>query len=402
MSNDKRIPDHPATQVAESNTSVDQSLIRVVHVIDSLNVGGAEMLLPEFCRYEDAASVQSTVIALRQGTGTKIADTLEELGVKVEIIASDKRRQLLDLKRIGRLRNRFNSCDYYLVHTHLRVATIFGGIAGRWAGLPVVTTLHNVRRDIGTGVVNRIKDILETMVLRRTVAIAIACGPTVAESNADRVGNTVQATVANPVGVVPTITDQLRDELRQQFLGGSDGPLFMAVGRLTSQKGFDVLIDAFADVVEKIPGARLIIVGQGEDAPSLQSQITRLGLGERITLTGVRDDVPALLRSIDVFVMPSRWEGLPIALLEAMAAECNIVATTVGDIVWTAGDTAQLVESESPAALADGLLTLASDLQAGRELGRRARLRTEQRHSPVVWVRSLRKVYEEAIARSRS
>ncbi len=383
---------------AAATVGADLSVLRVVHVIDTLNVGGAEMLLPELCRYQDAAAIDSTVIALRPGRDTDVARVLNDLGIRVEIVATQRRRQMLDLRRIGRLKNALVAGDYQLVHTHLRVATIFGAIAARLAGLPVVTTLHNVRTDVGTGVVNRIKDFLETQVLRRSVSIAIACGPTVAQSNATRVHPTQQQTVANPMREIPVIEQAQRQALRDQWLGTATGPLLLAVGRLTRQKGFDILFDAFAQLSERHPDARLLVVGEGEERDALEQQRARLGLAQKITMPGVRDDIPALMRSADAFIMPSRWEGLPVALLEAMAAQLPVIATTVGDIPWTAGDTVVMIEPESSEALSDALLTLASDPDSARELAVRAQARVEQRHNPVAWVKALRKVYDQAIA----
>lgn len=379
------------------DTTTAPPVLKVVHVIDTLNVGGAEMLLPELCRHQATANIDSTVVALRPGSRSDVAEVLEELGIPVEIVATEKRRQMLDLRRIIRLKHFFETGGYDVVHTHLRVATIFGAIAGYWAGLPVVTTLHNVRTDVGTGLVNRIKDFLETQVLRRRVSVAIACGPTVAESNAERVRPTLQETVANPVRDIPKIPEQKRQSLRRDLLDERAGPLFLAVGRLTRQKAFDVLVEAFADVLEWIPEARLVIVGEGEERNSLESKVSELGLEDQVVLPGVRDDIPALLRATDVFVMSSRWEGLPVALLEAMSAECAIVATTVGDIAWTVGDTATLVEPESSASLAQALISIALDPVSGRSQGQRARSRAEQRHSPLAWIQSLRRVYDQAI-----
>jgi len=391
--------DSPGETDADTSDSASRlPVLRVAHVIDTLNVGGAEVLVQEFCRHQHAANVESMVFALRTAMDNDIADSLAEIGIQTEVIPSVRQRELLDFRRIRLLKDRFSSGGFDVVHTHLQMATIYGGIAGRWAGLPVVTTLHSVHGATVTDLNNRVKDFIETQVLRRTVSIAVGCGPRVTESNADRVGSTVQATIANPVSQIPQISEQQRTELRHQFLGDSSGPLFMSVGRLTYLKAYEILAEAFAMVVRKIPEARLVIVGKGEDQLELESLIGKLGLADHMKLAGSRRDVPALLRSADVFVMSSRWEGLPIALLEAMAAECPIIATRVGDIVWAADDTAKIVAPESATELAETMIELASDPAGARSLGQRARVRVEKRHSPIAWVKSLREVYEQAIA----
>jgi len=389
-------PGGASTDTSDSGST--QPVLRVAHVIDTLNVGGAEVLVQEFCRHQHTANVQSMVFALRTAMDDDIADSLAEIGIQTEVIPSVRQRELLDFRRIKMLRDRFSSGGFDVVHTHLQMATIYGGIAGRWAGLPVVTTLHSVHGATVADLNNRVKDFIETQVLRRAVTVAIGCGPKVTESNSSRVGSTVQATIANPVSDIPPIPEQQRTELRRQFLGESSGPLFMSVGRLTYLKAYEVLAEAFTTVVQKIPQARLVIVGKGEDQLELESLIGELGLSEHMILAGSRRDVPALLRAADVFVMSSRWEGLPIALLEAMAAECPIIATRVGDIVWAADDTAKIVAPESATELAETMIELASDPEGARKLGQRARKRVKKRHSPIAWVKSIRDVYEQAIA----
>jgi glycosyltransferase involved in cell wall biosynthesis len=126
----------------------------------------------------------------------------------------------------------------------------------------------------------------------------------------------------------------LRRELdRGPQAGGS--PLLVAAGRLTRQKGIDLLLAALPALVDGHPGLQLCIAGDGPERRGLAAQVRELGLGERVRFLGERADLPALLAAADLFVLPSRNEGSPYVLLEALALGRPIVATAVGDVAAT-------------------------------------------------------------------
>jgi glycosyltransferase involved in cell wall biosynthesis len=106
-------------------------------------------------------------------------------------------------------------------------------------------------------------------------------------------------------------------------------PLIGTVGRLSRQKGYSFLIDAAARVLEELPEARFVIVGDGEDAPLLRDQTLRLGINDRVLFTGPRTDVEELLPVFTLFVSSSLWEGLPTSIMESMAAGVPVVATDI-------------------------------------------------------------------------
>jgi glycosyltransferase involved in cell wall biosynthesis len=108
-----------------------------------------------------------------------------------------------------------------------------------------------------------------------------------------------------------------------------DAPVVGSVGRLTRQKGFPFLVDAAARVLEIMPQARFVIVGDGEDRSMLHSRAESLGLRERVVFTGARSDVAELLTTFDLFVSSSLWEGLPTVIMESMAAGVPVVATDI-------------------------------------------------------------------------
>ncbi|MBO9517215.1 MAG: glycosyltransferase family 4 protein [Porphyrobacter sp.] len=159
-----------------------------------------------------------------------------------------------------------------------------------------------------------------------------------------------------------------------------------AVGRLTDQKGFDVLIEAFSRALPGFPGWKLHIWGSGSDLPALVEQISDLGLSESVYMRGISPLPGSWLDYADLFVLSSRYEGFPNALGEAMAAGLPIVATTCDfgpEEMLEHGESGWLVRNEDPAALADGLKHLMSDASLRARLGSGA-AKAVQRYAPAV------------------
>jgi glycosyltransferase involved in cell wall biosynthesis len=151
--------------------------------------------------------------------------------------------------------------------------------------------------------------------------------------------------------------------------------LVATVGRLTEQKGHCYLIDAAATVVSSYPDTYFLFIGVGELKDALMAQIRRAGLSENIHFLGKRQDVPDLLAAVDLFVLPSLWEGLSVALLEAMAAGKPIVATAVSGTTQAMihGETGLVVPPRDSAALAEAIIQLLSDPAQAQVMGRAAK-----------------------------
>lgn len=158
--------------------------------------------------------------------------------------------------------------------------------------------------------------------------------------------------------------------------------LFAAVGRLEVVKGFDLLIEAFAKVIAQEPRARLVILGEGSQRVALEARIASHGIGAEVALPGARpqEAVRDLLRQADLFVLPSRSEGMPLSLLEAMACGLPCIASDVGGVARTGGDAIHLVPPEDVPELARSMAELAKDAGRRERIGADA-LGQARRHS---------------------
>jgi glycosyltransferase involved in cell wall biosynthesis len=187
-----------------------------------------------------------------------------------------------------------------------------------------------------------------------------------------------------PNGITPLATAADARTATRQSLGIEPDELFLlSVGRLVHQKGHEFLVQALAEAASQNVGIKAGICGEGVLRPMLESAIQARDLGKRFQLLGEWLDVAPALAAADAFVLPSRWEGLPMALLEAMAAGLPVIATRVEgvDEVVTEGVHGHLVVPEDSQALAQAILQLAADADARKRMGAAAQARVLQEYT---------------------
>jgi glycosyltransferase involved in cell wall biosynthesis len=188
-------------------------------------------------------------------------------------------------------------------------------------------------------------------------------------------------------------------QVLQPFGIPTDVPLVGSVGRFRPQKGYADLLVAMKQVKENAPTARLLLVGDAELQADLEAKAMSLGLDEVVTFAGVRTDVPEILTALDVFVLASLWEGMPNAILEAMAAGLPVVATAVGGTpeVVVDGVTGLLVPPRDPTALAQAITRLLDDPDLRQRMGRAGRERVLQHFSVEQMVKRTQTLYEQLL-----
>lgn len=192
-------------------------------------------------------------------------------------------------------------------------------------------------------------------------------------------------------------------EEHRRKLALPDAPIALYSGRLSSEKGLDTLLDAWKLVVAQLPAARLLIVGAGgafrNVEPQLREQRARLGLEDAVEFRGHVDNVADYLRACDVFVLPTRTEGMSNSLVEAMAAGVPIVTSDIPSHagVIDHGAEALLVKPDDAAALAQSLLEILRDKTLAERLARAARARAERELSPADMIRRYVTLYTQVL-----
>jgi glycosyltransferase involved in cell wall biosynthesis len=187
--------------------------------------------------------------------------------------------------------------------------------------------------------------------------------------------------------------------VREQLGIGADEPVVGMVSTLRPVKGHEVAIEAMAEITRRVPGARLVVVGEGESRPALERAAAQVG--PVVKFAGFRDDVMPVLDAFDVLAHPSRQEAFPTTLLEAMAAGVPQVATAVGGIpeIVEDGHTGLLLAPPpEPAALADRVVSLLQDPARREELAAAGRERFAERFGADGWARRLRALYDQVLA----
>jgi glycosyltransferase involved in cell wall biosynthesis len=228
-----------------------------------------------------------------------------------------------DLLAVWRLARAVRGAD--LVHLHTGRAAWLGGLAARRTGVPAIVT-RRMDRVIGPGWRTRL--IYETC-SRRTAAIAPGIVKQLVAGGVPRDRVVLIPSAVDPRRVQPRLA---AGALRGAQGVGADEVVLLSIAALVRRKGLDVLLDALAALAHRGLRPRLWVAGDGPERASLAAQAERLGLGGQVDWLGQRDDVGDLFAAADVFVLPSRAEGLGVAALEAMAAGRAVVASAVGGL----------------------------------------------------------------------
>lgn len=368
--------------------------IRVLQLIDGLNIGGAEVLLRDLTQgLLDDGRFQVSVGYSSPGP---LVEQITALGVSITRLPRLVRVDPLLLASTWALIRRERP---HVVHTHLFKSDFHGRPAARMAGVPVVvSTLHNnsswaQKPLLGTiyGANARLADRLIAVSEEvRTFSIEAMKLP------ADRV-----VAIRNGVPTARFVgNDAAGQALRAELGIAADAPLMGVVARLSEQKDHHNFLRAAAQVHAQLPTTRFLIVGDGELRAELEKLTKELGLTQAVIFTGIRRDVPAVLAALDLLVFSSAWEGLPVALLEAMASSRAVVSTAVGGVpgVLIDGSTGLLVPPANSAALADACLALLRDPQRREALGRAGRLRVEANYSIQAMVQATIDLYQSLLA----
>lgn len=368
--------------------------MRVLQLIDSMGWGGAQKLLVTLAENINTQEVQLAVAELdtRRGHGSPFNDQLRALGVPVRQFHAES---LFSPKRIGPLWQFMRQEKFDVVHCHLSYANFWGLLYGRMLGMGRVASLHNVQRNPHPGLRERLED----WALRTHAQRIIAVGHIVAEVNQPLYPSHKLDILPNAVPLTPPLPEEKRLALRTELVGDPSLPLLISVGRLTDQKGYPDLVQAMTEVVSAFPQARLIIAGGGSSLAEIEQKIETTGMGSVVKLLGRRPDIPELLSASDLFVSSSLWEGLPVAVLEAMSAGLPVAATAVGDVpTVVVPGTGLLVEPNRPAKMAEAIRTMLTSPAKMKEMGHNARQHTTTHYHPVDWANKMTQIYRDVLA----
>lgn len=376
------LPSEPATAAAVGRRR------RVLHMTDSVDFGGAERVLLQAVAGLDPGMWSSWV--RYPASADRLADRLRDLpavGVPLEMARGGRSARLRWAVTAARTIRRLRPD---VVHVHRpwpRSSRLLLTAAILARPRSVVVTDHLAARSTSW------RGRWLEWVLDHGIDRHIAVSDAVAAGLAD-----VLAVPWDRIRVVPNGVEigPAPDPRRPR---GDRVPVIVMVAQLRPQKGHDILLDALTQLSVDV---RVRLIGDGAEGPVIRDRVDALGLAGRVEMVGFTDDVRSQLVAADVVVLPSRFEGLPIALLEAMAAGCTVIASDIpghAEVVRDGID-GLLVPPDDPTALATAMAAILHDEPAAARLGAAARVRVAERFDVRDMVAAVAKVYGETLART--
>ncbi|MFH1263190.1 MAG: glycosyltransferase [Pseudomonadota bacterium] len=358
----------------------------VLHLVWTLHLAGAERVAQAVLSSCRAAGFEPHVCALSPSDPSHRNDW-ERKGIRVSEIW---KRPGIDLLLPFRLRKLLRDARISILHTHNAVGAFYGGISAGADVLKVHTEHSNIAR--------------EKRMLRRFTAWQLRSASVVADSQ--KVAVMLKRRDGFPKEKIRLIYNGVATEFggimdrnaAKSSLGiPASARVVGTVGNLRPVKDQMALLSAFGSLAKEDSDLFLVIVGEGEMRSALEAEARRVGLEGRVKLPGYRSDAPRLFSAFDLFVLSSKSEGLPLALLEAMAAGRPCVATAVGGIpeVITDGENGRLVPPESPVGFARVMRQLLADPENAGRMGERGRWTVAERFSEKQMVEKYLELYRE-------
>ncbi|MDP3920511.1 MAG: glycosyltransferase [Candidatus Omnitrophota bacterium] len=379
---------------------MNQPRHKILFLITGLTVGGAEKLLLQHLRCLDRSRFEPIVATLychnklSGGEGDDLHPQFAEFDVPVRELAM---RHKLDFSVLERVRKLLLEEKPDILHTHLAMADWIGRVVGHFCRVPlIVGTLHAVEPwrkwfplnliDLGTS---------------RWADALIAVSEEVRDGIVRLQGLDASRIHIIPNGIdYPTADNSERSKIRRSLNVPEDALVIGTLGRLDeSVKGHGTLLEAAKSLAVKHDRFHCVFVGDGPSRSHLEKQAAGLGLANRVTFAGMRQDVAPWLSAMDVFVQPSHQEGLPLAVLEAMAAGRPIVATRVGGIPEVIKDrhTGLLVEPKDSNALATAVTEIVEDHALAGRLARGAQAHFRKHYDMRHLINKIQSFYEEQL-----
>jgi glycosyltransferase involved in cell wall biosynthesis len=364
--------------------------VKVLQLISSGGYYGAENMLLNLCASQEAAGSQNSLLLFYNvhTPNVEFYERARRHGISVRMVHCKGRA---DWRAVQQIEEYIQSEAIDVVHTHGYKADLYGFLAAWRSGKPVVATCHNwVGGTTALGIYNH----LDRLALKKFSALA-AVSDEVAQRLLD------SGVPAEKIKIIANGIDV------QAFEHGQPLPALSCVGekvvgmvaRLDLQKGFEYLLRAVRELCNTMNGFKVVIVGEGPDRPAIEAMVQEYGLQSSVILAGQQSDMPGVYAAMDIFVLPSLNEGLPMTILEAMAASKPVVATRVGAIpkVINDGENGLLINPRNSEALRNALASLLSDPDKCRRMGERAHDWVSRNYTSEAMAIKYRQLYEEIL-----
>jgi len=385
-------------QLRQPAVSNSRARINILHLVASLTLGGIERLVTDMCRVLlNKGGYDVSVCCVQARAGPFLQDILQ-LGVPV-YECSIRKRGLLGFTR--EFKHLLNTVQPDIMHSHANWSVLWQIIAAKRGGVPsIVMTQHNT---FSPNALQRARQRAYEIVCRPYIDVRTAVSDSVAANMASnlwrRRGN-IQV-IENGVDLSVFGNAEIGASAAKGLEGMEGKAIVGTVGSFCKQKSHRSLIKAASIVVNAGFDCHFLLIGSGQLRKSLEEQVQRLNLAGNVHFLGSRRDIPELLRAIDVFVLSSLWEGLPIALIEAMAAGLPCVGTKVSGITEALdyGKAGILVPPKDPESLAKAIIDVLRNKERASQLSAAAGERAKD-FSIEACVAEYEEIYQQLLAKN--
>jgi glycosyltransferase involved in cell wall biosynthesis len=364
----------------------------VLHLISSAGCYGAENMLVTLAAASTRLGCRPVVAVFRDSRypSTEVAESARRRGLPVEFVPC---RGRWDWSAVRIIRGIVDGYGVQVLHTHGYKADVIGRAAAMTRPTAVVATCHNWPDGHA---LMRAYAVLDRLVLRNFDGVAAA---------SELVAEVLRRSRVRDPEVLPNGVDlasfaHAAPALRGEMPAGCER-LVGFVGRMVPEKGGAVLLQCAREVIRQSPRAGFILVGEGPARGEWESLARRFGIERNVVFAGARRDMPGVYSSLDLLVLPSLVEAMPMCLLEALASRVPVVATRVGSVsqVVIPGVTGLLVEPSDPSALAEAILRLLADRHLAQALAEQGHYHVARRFSAEAAAAAYIALYERALAR---
>jgi glycosyltransferase involved in cell wall biosynthesis len=370
--------------------------MKVLHLRSGGGLYGAEMVILALARGLSEAGHDAAVMNLRPpGRGSAaLVEAARNLGLESQEIACGSK---LDFAAVRALNRYLRGRRVDLIHSHDYKSDFYAFLCGRANEVPFVATCHNWASD---QLRMRLYKAVNKLLMRRFSKVAAVSEPLRKELLLSGIDDAKLVMIPNGVPVPGCIPPDRSAKIRESLGIGADEGVVISVGRLSPEKGHLNLIAAAPAVAAARPRSRFLIVGDGPLRLELEEATQARRLGASVMFLGERRDVGELLAASDVFVLPSFKEGLPLALLEAMARRKPVIAAPVGEIptVVTHGVSGLLIDPADAPALARAIIRLLGSPAEAAALAGEGLKRVRDDYSDGTMIRRYVDLYLEVLA----
>jgi glycosyltransferase involved in cell wall biosynthesis len=380
--------------MSDESQTADQR-VKVLYVFAALPVGGAEEVLITEVEGLDKTRFDPLVCVLSEKG--PVGERIENRGFPVVALQRMKSHRF-DPWIIRDLYRLIKDQRADVVHTHLYDGNKYGRLAAGLARVPaLISHYHNVypRRRTKYHLINWILSFLND----RIVAVSQAVKESVVAY--DRIPPRKIQVIYNGIDLSSFKGDFKDSDLRQKFGVKPEDFLIGVVARLEEQKGHIYLFRALRRLMPDFPQIKVLVVGDGTLRPVLEAQVMEMGLSEQVLFAGTRKDILEILATLDLFILPSLWEGFSIALLEAMAMGRPVIATSVGGAseAIRSGHDGLLVPPGEESSLVTAVREALLDPRRYEEMGRRGKETVGRQFTVAQHLTRLQDLYLEVLAR---